>query len=98
MRFNDLKDLNDLNYRSGTVRQLVLESKCSRLHPVLEMEFIENVFQMVLDRVFCDSQFVADLFVGPTFGKKLDHLPLLGGELLLRRLFRGSVSLRGKLI
>src|SRR3990172_5480667 len=51
-----------------------------RLDTILQMEFLEDVPQVVLHGVFSDLEVPRDLFVGVSPGHELEHLPLAGRQ------------------
>src|SRR5581483_4138093 len=59
-----------------------------RLHPGVQMELLEDVADVILDRVLGDVELLADLAIALALGDQLEHLELAlrergGRELLL---------------
>lgn len=57
----NIKDV--LDYRSDTVRNLSPQGKHRSLDAVLEVELIEDIFEVVFDGVLSDLQFIGNLFI-----------------------------------
>src|SRR5438552_9813843 len=73
---------------SADVEELLAHGVDDRLHPRMQVQLLEDVAHVVLDRVLGDVEVLGDLAVAHALGHELQHLELAvgepgGGELLL---------------
>jgi hypothetical protein len=61
-----------ISMRLDLVDQAVVDSVEGKLEPVGHAEFVENVMQMILDRLLADEKFLADFAVAKALRHKLD--------------------------
>src|SRR5438445_2775803 len=79
------------------VDELLAHGVEHRLHARMEVELLEDVAHVVLDRVLRDVQPASDLTVGEPVGREAEHLELPVGELRTRRPLVGAFGHRRKL-
>ena len=61
--------------------QALAKGEGGGLHPVLEVQLLEDVLQVVLDGVLGDRQGRGDLLVAPALRHQLEHALLARGQL-----------------
>src|SRR5207253_3008784 len=65
---------------SADVEELLAHGVDDRLHPRVQVQLLEDVAHVVLDRVLGDVEVLGDLAVAHALGHELQHLELAVGE------------------